>query len=157
MVGRIVVIIPALDYGSIEQVGEGLTTKKGNPSPNLLEMLAIRRTREICLRKNLKDFVILTDMESLKNLIDIPEAKYLEPGRLQLASLFLQRIINRARYVRRSARKSINRPPPDRIQTEIYHLFNSEKTEFRLSESALWNRIQSQIIAAKGTGQERLG
>ena len=156
LTGRIIVLIPSLDYGCIEQVKEGFSTKKGNPSPNLLEVMAVRKGRDICVEKRLDNFVILTDISSIDAIPDVPEVRYLEPGRLQLASLFLQRIIDRPRYLRRSSRKSITRPPPDRIQNEIFRLFTAERSEFKLSESPLWNRIQTQIAAAKGVGQERL-
>ena len=77
LVGRIVVLIPDLDYGYIEQVDEGITDKKGNPSSNFIEILGIRRAREICLQKKLGDFVILTDLITETETTGVPEARWL--------------------------------------------------------------------------------
>lgn len=156
LVGRIVLVVPMLDYGYIEQVNEGITSKKGNPSSNIVEVLAVRRAKEICAEKKLTNYVIYTDNTSAAETAAAPEIKWLEAGRLQLASLLLQRIVNRARYLRQSSRKVINRAPPNEAQRDAFLLFNAEKLEFKLSKSALWNKIQTDIAAARGAGQQRL-
>ena len=156
LVGRIVVLIPTLDYGYIEQVKEGFTNKKGNPAIDLLEKMAVRRAKAICVEKNLVGFVILTDSQAAADPQDIPEVKWLEYEKLQFASLFLQRIINRARYIRRSGRKTINRPPVTTLQKEQFDLFNAERQEFELPKSPLWTKIQTEIANRVGVGQERL-
>jgi hypothetical protein len=156
LVGRIVILAPALDYGFIEQVREGILNKKGNPSSDLLERHAVVKAREICVGKKLSNFVIYTDSVSSANAVVVPEVKWLEVGKLQLASLFLQRIVDRARYLRRSARKVITRAPPSEIQKDAFRLFNAQKLEFELSKSALWNKIQVEIVTAQGIGQEHL-
>jgi len=86
----------------------------------------------------------------------VPEVRWLETGKLQLASLLLQRIVNRARYLRQSSRKVIKRMPPGEVQRDAFRLFNAEELEFVLSRSPLWNRIQSEISKAEGLGQEHL-
>ncbi len=156
LVGRIVILIPSIDYGFIEQLREGIMNKKGNPSSDLLEAAAIEKARQICIEKKLSNFTILTDSLSSANAARFPEVKWLEPGRLQLASLFLQRIVNRARYLRSSSRKVITRAPPNEVQKDAFRLFSAEKLEFQLSKRALWNKVQSEIAAATGAGQERL-
>lgn len=157
LVGRIVVLIPDLDYGCIEQVDEGITDKKGNPSSNFVEILGIRRAKEICLQKKLKDFEILTDVMAEAVTTGVPEARWIDRGRQNLASLFLQRIVNRARYLRRSSRKVVTKTPTSLVQSDEFRLFNAERLEFRLSESALWNKIQSDFASAKSMMHEREG
>lgn len=155
-VGRIVVLIPSIDYGYIEQSKEGVLTKKGNPDPALLEAIAIKKARQICSEKKLADFTILTGRTSSAKAARFPEVEWLGTGKLQLASLFLQRIMNRARYLRSSSRKVISRPRPNEVQRDVFRLFNAQRLEFKLSRSALWNKIQSEIESARGGGQERL-
>lgn len=148
LVGHIVIMIPALDYGYIEQTREGILNRRGNPSSTLVEILAIKRAKEISLEKELADYVILTDIQASFASTGVQEAKWLEPGRLNLPSLFLQRILDRAGYLRSSSRKVITRRPLDEVQKEVFRLFAAEKLEFELSKSALWNKIQSEISAA---------
>ena len=155
LVGRIVVLIPSLDYGFIQQTRDGILNKKGRPSSNLLEAAAVNKARAICVEKKLANFVILTDSLSVVNA-KAPEVRWLETGRLQLASLLLQRIVNRARYLRQSSRKVIMRMPPGEVQRDAFRLFNAEELEFVLSRSPLWNKIQAEISKAEGSGQEHL-
>ena len=156
LVGRIVIVIPALDFGFVEQLREGILNKKGHPSSDLLEAAAVAKAREICADKKLEDHIIFTDSLSSAKAAGRPDVRWLEPGRLHLASLFLQRIVNRARYLRRSSRKVIARAPLNEVQKDAFRLFNAGQLEFKLSKSALWNKIQSEIAAAEGRGQERL-
>lgn len=156
LVGRIVILIPALDFGLVQQVREGILNKKGNPSSNHIEILAVRKAKEICVGRSLANYVILTDILASAETTGVQEARWLEPGRLQLASLFLQRIVNRARYLRQSSRKVITRVQPNEVQRDEFRLFSAESLEFALSKSALWNKIQSEVAAAKGLGQEHL-
>jgi len=156
LVGRIVILIPGHDYGYIEQLREGILNKKGHPSSDLLEKVAVERAKGICVEKKLSSFVILIDSLSSASATLVPEARWLEPGRLQLASLLLQRIVDRARYLRRSSRKVISRSQPNEVQKDAFRLFNAERLEFELSKSPLWNKIQAEIAMAKGIGQEHL-
>jgi hypothetical protein len=96
-----------LDFELIQQVREGILNKKGNPSSNLVEILAVRRAKEICVGRNVTKYAILTDISAPAERTGVQEARWLESGRLQLASLFLQRIVNRAKYLRQSSRKVI--------------------------------------------------
>lgn len=140
-VGRIAILIPELDYGLVEQLHEGAVDSKGNPASTQVEIIAVKRAKEICAGRKLTDYVILTDNQSAFEQSGIADVEWLAPGRKHLASLFLQRVMNRARYLRSSDRKTINRAPPNRIQDELYRLFRAEKEEFRLSKSMLWSKI----------------
>ena len=146
-VGRIIVLIPDLDFGIIEKVSEGAVTPEGNPASTQLEIESVKRAAELLKSKGLKDYVILTDNEAAARFSGVERAKWLEAGRKHLASLYLQRIIDRARYLRESDRKTINRAPPNRLQDELFKKFNADRIEFKLSESLLWGRIQSQMEA----------
>jgi len=156
LVGRVIVVIPALDFCHIEQMKEGFRNKKDKPAIAALETIAVRRSKEICLQKGMANFTILTDSKSVASDSRIAEAQWLEPGRLQLASLLLQRIVNRAKYLRRSSRKVISRAPLTEVQKDAFRLFNAENLDFVLSRSAVWNKIQAEIAAATGAGQEHL-
>src|SRR2546427_6075774 len=60
-VGRIIVLIPLLDYVILERVKESILTSKGNPDSTRVEILAARRAKEICIQKGITNYVILTD------------------------------------------------------------------------------------------------
>ena len=60
-IGRIAVLIPALDLGLLERMREGVLTAKGNPDSLQMEILAIRRAGTILVQKGVEHFVIFTD------------------------------------------------------------------------------------------------
>lgn len=144
-VGRIAVLIPSIDYGMIEQVKEGVLNAKGNPASTQMEILAVKKAKEICESKGMCSYVILTDSQGAAEQSEVPEVRWLEPGRLHFASLFLERIMGRARYLRQSSRKVINRAKPNRLQAELFEMFSAERTEFQLSKSLLWAKIQMEM------------
>jgi len=146
-VGRLIVLIPQLDFGLIEQVTEGALTRKGDPASTQMEALAISRAREVCREQKLEDYVILTDSQGAVVLSDVRETEWLAPGRLHYASLFLDRILNRGRYLRSSSRKVIARKAPNKLQQEVYDMFQARRLEFKLSKSMLWNKIQMEMNA----------
>lgn len=143
--GRIVILAHAKDFGYIESSTENAVTPKGNPASTQLEILAVKRTKEICAQKGFEDYAILTDNLSAFEQSGISEVRWLEPGRIHYASLFPYRIMNRVGYLRESSRKVINRAKPNRLQEEILRLFQAKQMEFRLSESMLWNKIQMEM------------
>src|SRR5438093_2824616 len=100
-VGRIIVLIPQLDYCMIEQVKDGVLTEKGNPAPTQVEILAVRRAREICHERGIARYVILTDSQGALNM-GIEGVRYLEPGKVHYGSLFLDRMMKRAQNLRQS-------------------------------------------------------
>jgi hypothetical protein len=102
LAGRIAILIPELDYGLIEQVRSNLTTKDGNPASTQLEFFAITRAEEII---NGKKYVIFSDCVGAVELTKSEKAKFLPLGRPHYGSLFLHRILTRARYLRHSSRK----------------------------------------------------
>ncbi len=147
-VGRIIVLIPKLDYGLLEQVKEGILTSSGHPDSTYVEILAAKRAKEICNEKGIANYIILTDSQGAAEQSKIEWVTYLERGRVHFASLFLDRIMNRGRYLRHSSRKVLNRANPSKLQEEVYQMFSSEKCEITLSKSLLWQKIQMEMPAA---------
>jgi hypothetical protein len=147
-VGRIIVLIPQLDYGLLEQVKEGILTTKGSPDSTHVEILAAKRAKEICDEKGIANYAILTDSLGAAEQSKIDGIRYLEPGRVHFASLFLDRIMNRARYLSHSSRKVLNRAKPNKLQEELYQMFSSDKHEIQLSKNLLWQKIQMEIPVA---------
>lgn len=144
--GRVAILIPELDFGLLEKIREGALTPKGNPASTQMEILALRRGSAICIEKEIKDYVLLTDSQGAPATSEIQQAKWLEPGRLHYASMFLERIMNRGRYLRHS-RKVMCRMPANRLQEEIFRMFEADKVDFRLSENLLWNKITMEMEA----------
>ncbi len=141
-VGRIIVLIPQLDYGILEQVKEGILISKGNPDSTRVEIMAARRAKEICNEKGITNCTVLTDSLGAAGHSGIDGVKFLETGRVHYASLFLDRILSRAQYLRHSSRKVLNRAQPNQLQEELYRMFVSDRYEIQLSKSSLWQKIQ---------------
>jgi hypothetical protein len=149
--GRIAILIPEKDFGFLESSTNNAVTPKGNPASTQMEILAVKRAKQVSEEKGLKDYVILTDNKSAVEQAGISEVRWLEAGRIHYASLFLERIISRAGYLRSSSRKVINRAKPTKLQEEILHMFQSQRLEFQLSKSMLWQKIQMEMAANQGT------
>ncbi len=147
--GRVAVLIPDIDYGMVEQVKEGVTNARGNPASTQMEIQAVREAKKVCESRSLVGYVILTDSQGAAEESGVPEARWLEPGRLHFASLFLDRIMGRARYLRQSSRKVISRAKPNRLQAELFEMFIAERTEFQLSKSLLWAKIQMEMSGSE--------
>jgi hypothetical protein len=150
-IGRILILIPELDYGILEQVEEGIMTSKGNPDSTHVEVLAAKRASEICSEKGIANYVILTDSLGAAEHSGIDAVIFLEPGKLHYASLFLERVLSRARYLRHSSRKVLNRAKPNKLQEELYQMFVSKRYEIQLSKNLLWQKIQMERPVAGGS------
>lgn len=148
LTGRIAVLIPELDYGLIEQAKSNLTTEDGNPASTQLEFFAIMRA-EVITKERIegKNYVIFSDCLGAVELAKSERVKFLPLGRPHYGSLFLHRILTRARYLRHSARKVLNRAPLTPLQNEQYRLFREERSEFKLTDSLLWTKILEEIKA----------
>jgi hypothetical protein len=149
LVGRILVVIPSLDFGLMETVTDNVTTSKGKPASTQVELLAIRRAVKISEEKGLKDYVVYSDNVEAVRQAESQHAQWLEVGRIHFASLFLHRVLTRGRYLRHSARKITKRTPTTAAQDEIFQLFLAKSSEFKLSKSHLWNRIKGDLPAVE--------
>ena len=114
-----------------------------------MEILAVKRAKEVCEQQRFEDYVILTDNLSAFEQSGVREAQWLEQGRIHLASLFLARIMSRAGYLRQSSRKVVKRAKTNRLQEEILRMFSAEKLQFKLSDSMLWHKIQMEMEAVQ--------
>ena len=143
--GRICVVIPTHDFGLVERFTEGLLTKKGKPDTTNSEYMSIIRALEICQSEGFTQFVVYNDSISAVAKANRPEAKWLQAGEFNPASAFLYRVLGRAGYIRGSGRKITKRMPPTPAQLEIYKLFQAERKQFKLSESAIWTKLQNDL------------
>jgi hypothetical protein len=78
--GRIVVLVPERDFGYIESSTANAITAKGNPASTQMEILAVRRAKEICEQKGFEGFVVLTDNRSAFEQSGIGEVQLLSRG-----------------------------------------------------------------------------
>lgn len=60
---------------------------------------------------------------------------------MYLPNSYFEKVLGRASYLRQSAKKVAKRRRAEAHQVEILELFQSERREFKLSESALWARV----------------
>src|SRR2546428_6573544 len=138
LVGRVLIIIPSLDFGLIESVSEGVTTPKGKPASTQVELLAIRRAQRISEEKGMREYIIYSDNIEAVRQSESEHVQWLEAGRIHFASLFLHRVLARGRYLRHSFRKTTKRTPTTAAQEEIFQLFLVKNSEFPLSMCHLW-------------------
>ena len=142
--GRVCVIIPDQDYGLVERFTEGLlTAKKGTPDTTNSEYRSIKRAQEVCRELRLDDVIIYNDAVGAVQRAGVPEVQWLPAGEFNPASAFLDRVLKRTSYLRRSSRKVTKRMPLTSAQSEAFRLFQTEREEFKLSSSLLWTKIQS--------------
>jgi len=139
-VGRICVIIPALDYGIIERFRDPVALSNSNPSSLVAEMLAIRRADEVCRDKIIRSFRIHSDNPEAIKRVGFPNLEHVPPHlkKSHFPHVLLKRITERAAYLRQSEGVVKKRRPPTPIWLEITRLMSSESTEFKLSESRLY-------------------
>jgi hypothetical protein len=139
-VGRIAVLIPALDLGYVEKTTKGVLTQKGNPDPLPMEMLAVRRAREILIERGIEPHVIFSDNREVVNR----QAVSYVWRKLNPAGILLERLMQRGGYLRQSAGKFRTRRTSP-IHEEILRLFNTDKGQFLLSQSLVWKEIEMKL------------
>ena len=143
-VGRIVVLIPERDFGLIEVV-------HGRMTSGYVEEMAIRRAIEKCQEVGMSDnqFMIYSDSDEAIRNVASPNVRRIEHEAkrkgLHLADVFLDRIMRRCSYLRRTEGIVKARKPPTSRQKEIERLMNAERLEFRLSENPIYLGIRAQL------------
>lgn len=140
-VGRAMVIVPARNIGMIRQTREGMLTPRGTPASNEAEVFAIRSALDFCGVQRLTDYIVYSDCRGAVDRFREHPVEWRSRQELRLPNDFFDKVLRRARYLRSSSRRVSRRRPPQSHQTEAFELFNTRYTEFRLSESALWERI----------------
>lgn len=145
-VGRTAVVIPDLDYGVVECFHDSLSLPNGHEDGFHAEMVAIRHADDASKRKHLQDrFVIYSDNVEAVKEINLPHVRLIpRDGRVHFADEYLYKMRSRAGYVRRSTGKVKNRRPISPINDEIKRLMTTERIEFRLSESPLFQKFKSE-------------
>ena len=139
-VGRVCIIIPALDYALIERFYDASALSKSNPSSLIAEMVAIRRADDVCRQKLDQPFMIHSDNPEAIKRVGLSNLQHIPPYQKMshFPHVLLKRITERAAYLRQSEGVVKKRRPPNAIWLEITRLMNSERCEFRLSESRLY-------------------
>lgn len=140
--GRVCIIIPSVDLGVIERFYNGLITAKGNPDTTYSEFKSIVRASEVCEELKLDSYVIYNDATGAVKRANIPQVQWLPEGEFNPASSFLDRVLKRASYLRRSSRKVTHRMPLTLAQQEAFDLFQTEGKRFLLTQSSIWGKIQ---------------
>lgn len=140
-VGRAIVLVPKLDLGLSTQTRSGMTTARGTPSSNNAEVFAIHTALELCRERCDGDFVVYSDCQGAVERFRDEPVEWRTRRQLRLPNDFFDKVLGRASYLRSSTGTVSNRRPVQAHQLEAFELFNSPRREFRLSESALWTRV----------------
>jgi hypothetical protein len=140
-VGRAMVIIPSRDIGMIRQTRERMLTARGTPASEEAEVFAIRMALELCRDQGLADYVVFSDCQGAVRRFAGQRVEWRDREELRLPNDFFDKVLGRASYLRRTSGKVSRRLAAQPHQIEAFELFNAAHREFRLSESALWERI----------------
>lgn len=150
-VGRAMVLVPAHDIGMIAQKRKGMLTHRGNAASNEAEVFAIRTALELCDAKGFTDYIVYSDCQGAVRRFGAHPVEWRSRQQLRLPNDFFDKVLRRAQYLRSSSRKVSSRRPPQSHQIETFELFNALHREFRLSESALWERVCRDAVRHPGT------
>ncbi len=157
-IGRTAVIIPELVYGVVETFHgsdpnfglaprfiDSLALPNGHENVFYAEMMAVRRADAACRRNGMNEgFVIYTDNGGIVKESHLPYLQLIPPQRFHFADEYLYKMRSRAGYVRRSMGKVKSRRPITPINEEIARLMTSDRIEFKLSESPLFQKFDSE-------------
>lgn len=148
-IGRVMIVIPCLDYGLIERFYDNLTRADGSENSLYAEQVAIKRADEIRAKKVSEihpEFLILSDNYTAIERTGIQNAAHIVPQSFHYADAYLKKIVQRLGYLRRSSGRVTRRKPFTPSQLEITSLGKTERNEFQLSESPMYSefRILSQ-------------
>lgn len=142
-VGRVMVLVPARNLGYIAQHREGVVTRRGTPDSSYVEELAIRAALGVATRLGLEEVEVFSDCEGAVGRVADPRVRWASRESLYLPNAYFDKVLGRAGYLRKSAGKVGQRRKVEPHQVEAFELFRAPEREFRLSESALWARVQS--------------
>ena|SRR2546426_3194892 len=144
-VGRIMVVVPELDYGLLERFYDDLALPNGHENVLHAEVVAIRRANEVCGAKGKefnRRFVIYSDNSAAIDEIGLSHVKLIRPEERHIADAYLKAVRFRCSYLRRSSENVRKRKPENARQLEITRLMSSERMQFRLSESPLFKSFE---------------
>lgn len=143
-VGRTAVVIPALDVGVVTAFHDSLTLPNGHENGLQAEIIAVKHADDICQAKGLRNLVIYTDNGDAARNSDLPYVRLIPPERWHPADEYLYKMRSRAGYIRRSTGKVKRRRPLTPINDEIARLMMTERVEFKLSESPLYQEFKAE-------------
>jgi hypothetical protein len=140
-VGRAMVLVPALDFGLIEQTQVGMVTMRGQPASNEAEVFAIRSALKVCGALSIADHVVYNDCQGAVARFTSDRVEWRCREEMYLPNSYFDKVLGRASYLRATTKKVTKRKPAEAHQIEIFRLFQSPRREFKLSESPLWARV----------------
>lgn len=96
---------------------------------------------DLCDAKDFTNYIVYSDCKGAVERFGADRVEWRNRQELRLPNDFFDKVLRRASYLRSSGQKVSRRRPPQSHQIEAFELFNAQHLEFRLSESALWERI----------------
>ncbi len=140
-IGRAMVVIPALDFGLIEQTQVGMVTRRGTPASTEAEAFAIRTALKACTAFGLAHYMIFSDCRGAIDQLKSDRVAWRSREQMYLPNTFFDKVLRRASYLRQTSKTVAKRRPAEPHQVEAFDLFQASRREFKLSESALWVRV----------------
>lgn len=140
-IGRAMVVIPALDFGLIEQTRTGMVTKRGTPASSEAEAFAIRTALKVCNDLGLVTYRVFSDCQGAVDRIKSNRVDWRLREQMYLPNSFFDKVLGRAGYLRQTSKTVGKRKPAAAHQVEAFELFQASRREFKLSASALWERV----------------
>ena len=101
-VGRVMVVIPALDRALVVQFYDNLTLPNGHENSLFGEIKAIEQADSFCKEKTLGHFRIYSDNPSAIESIGLSSVQRIPKSRLNIANEYLRSLLSYAQYSRGS-------------------------------------------------------
>lgn len=140
-VGRAMVLVPTLDFGLIAQSRVGMITTRGQPASNEAEVFAIQSALEVCGHLSIDEHIVYNDCQGAVARFTSERVEWRRREQMYLPNSYFEKVLGRAGYLRQTAKKVTKRKRIEAHQIEIFELFQSQRREFKLSESPLWARV----------------
>jgi ribonuclease HI len=140
-IGRAMVVIPALDFGLIEQTRAGMVTELGMPRSSEAEAFAVRTALKVCTDLGLANYMVFSDCQGVVEQLKNNRVEWRSREQMYLPNSVFDKVLGRASYVRQSSKTVVKRKPAQPHNVEAFELFNAPRREFKLSASALWARV----------------
>lgn len=146
-VGRVAMVIPALNYGLIERFYESVTLPNGFENSVQAEINAIAKADEVSRMKDdgTSDFLILSDCPKAMEIAKLPNVRCLRSQEIHYADAYLKKMLARSNYLRRTEGKVAKRKTLSAKHLEIERLMNSHRIEFELSDSPLYRQFTQSV------------
>ncbi len=140
-IGRAMVVIPALDFGLIEQTRADMVTEFGMPRSSEAEAFAIRTALKVCIDLGLANYMVFSDCQEAVEQLKNARVEWRSREQMYLPNSVFDKVLGRAGYLRQSSKTVGKRRPAQPHNVEAFELFQAPRREFKLSASALWTRV----------------